>query len=79
MYNDPILMVEFNEVVTMFNPLMADNTRKTHYVKLSLRERMFLNFKAYPRINIHTSELEWWTSKKNYATYTKLGKEYGYN
>ena len=79
MYNDPILMVEFNEVVTMFNPLMADNTRKTHYVKLSLRERMFLNFKAYPRINIKNSELEWWCSKTDYANYTKIGKAYGYN
>lgn len=79
MYDDPILMVEFNEVGCMFNPLMADNTRATHYRKLSLRERFFLNFKAYPRINMQNSELEWWVNKTDYNTYLKMSKNYGYN
>lgn len=66
MYNDPILIYEFNKLVTMFNPSMADGTRQNTYVRLDLAHRKIFNYMAYPRIERRTMELEWWVPKDVY-------------
>lgn len=67
MYYDPILLYEFNRVVSMFNPQMDalindSSTRMAHYRYIQPKYRILFNsarFK-YPRVNTVTSELEWW-------------------
>lgn len=78
MYDDPILVMEFNEVVCMFNPNMADDSRSKTYRKLKANEKQMFNFKSYPRIDPQTSELEWWCSKSEYNNVKRLGGDYGY-
>lgn len=68
MYQDPILVYEFNEVVCMFNPAMRDDVRSTYMVKLDLRQRRVFNYQGYPRINRRTMELEWYVSKQVYKS-----------
>lgn len=71
-YNDPIIVHEFNDVVSLFNPNMrsskpGDDTaprqgvvNKT-YVKIeNAMERNVSNYRAYPFINPSTMELEWY-------------------
>ena len=60
MYQDPILVYEFNEVVVMFNPAMADNKRATYMTKLDAKHRKLFNFQGYPHINRRNMELEWY-------------------
>lgn len=72
-YYDPIILYEFNRVVTMFNPTMDalinnSSTRLANYVYIQPKYRVLFNtcnFK-YPRINTETSELEWWVRKDVY-------------
>lgn len=65
-YNDPILYLEFNQTVELFNVGMADATREGAYVKLKNRELGGFNWSGYPRINLETYELEWWIPKHVY-------------
>ena len=78
-YDDPILFVEFNELVCMFNPLMANSTRDKYFKKLSLKNRFLFTNRAYPRINLGNSELEWWVKNEDYTTTMNRVKDYGYN
>lgn len=66
MYQDPILVYEFNEVVNIFNPNMRDGEREKYMVKLDLRQRRVFNFQGYPRINRKTMELEWYVFRQTY-------------
>lgn len=65
-YYDPILMVEFNHTVTMFNRFMEDGIRENTYVKLSKNELRYFNYRGYPRIDPRTSAMEWWVTKDDY-------------
>lgn len=65
-YNDPILYLEFNQTVELFNPRMADASREQAFVKLKGRELAGFNRDGYPRINLDTYELEWWVLKSDY-------------
>lgn len=67
MYQDPILVYEFNETVCIFNPAMRDEYRDTYMVKLDLRQRRIFNFQGYPRINRKNMELEWYVTKQVYV------------
>ena len=69
-YYDPIIIQEFNTVVSMFNPGMADGNRQSMYQKLSLSERMFFNYNGYPYINPNTFEFEIWVDKAMYNAWT---------
>lgn len=77
MYNDPILLDEFNRLCAIFNPDLQilgvenggmDNKIKggDRYVKLRLDERLKFNYCGYPLINEQTYELEWWVPKEKY-------------
>lgn len=69
MYQDPIIMQEFNDVVEIFNPDMADGRREQAMVKIPRTELVALNYHGYPRIDMdQQNELQWWMSKEDYAT-----------
>lgn len=65
-YNDPLLYVEFNQTVQMFNPNMQDGRRENVYHKLTHKELDAFNFRGYPRIDLNTFELEWWVSMEEF-------------
>lgn len=69
MYNDPILLDEFNHSVMMSNPKME--FPHDHYVKITGDERKLFNFNGYPRVNLITNELEWWVDKELYKAYRR--------
>jgi hypothetical protein len=64
-YNDSITIVEFNSVVTIFNPGMADSSRTRLFVKLNDIERGLFNYEGYPWIS-EIYELEWWIPRARY-------------
>lgn len=74
-YNDPILLYEFNRLVTDFNSDMVDGKRTSTHTKLSKEELGYFNFVGYPRINVENhNELEWWVPNAVYAALTKVRK-----
>lgn len=70
-YLDPITMLEFNKVVELFNPAMADGKRgyNNALVKLTAAERKVYNYRGYPHIDLETCELEWWVPAADYRQY----------
>lgn len=60
MYQDPILIQEFNDTVCMFNDSMVDGIRENRMIKIPPEDLNVENYYGYPRINIETNELEWW-------------------
>lgn len=65
-YYDYILIYEFNTLVAMANSSMHDDNRESQMVKLKTQEQYdFFNFRAYPRINPITMEMEWWIFDPN--------------
>jgi len=71
-YNDPLVLEEFNSAVYKFNPQMEDASRSSYFQKLTPAERPLFNYTGYPRINETTQELEWWVHKDLYREYTSL-------
>ncbi len=69
-YYDPILIEEFNTVVSMFNTNMSDRHRLRTYQKLTLGERMFFNYSGYPYIDPNTFEFQIWVDKAVYNAWT---------
>lgn len=67
-YMDPILIKEFNDTVSLFNPSMRDNRRSSVYVKLEPRWKPLFNYLGYPRIDPLTMELEWWVTREDFDT-----------
>lgn len=66
-YNDPLLVVLFNQLVSYFNQgLSVKKFRESSYQKLKPGEWGMFNHSAYPLINEETRELEWWCLKENY-------------
>jgi hypothetical protein len=67
-YNDPIIVYEFNKVVSVFNPSMADNVYKS-VMQLIPRELDTNDFnnRGYPRIDPDTMELQFYVFKEDYA------------
>jgi hypothetical protein len=59
-YYDPIHVLEFNDLVVMFNPDMLDGRREKKMTPLSPALKPIFNYMGYPRINPYTSEFEWW-------------------
>lgn len=74
-YMDPILIQEFNDVVSTFNPNMLpvdDDTSvfvpygHDDMVKLSNNEIGIFNYYGYPHIDINTYELSWYVDSDKY-------------
>lgn len=66
-YMDPIILNEFNETVTLFNPGMDEDLRAGTYQKIPYEFLKLFNYQGYPYINILTNELEWWVAKDLYT------------
>lgn len=66
MYQDPILIREFNDVVEMFNPSMHPVYRDKYMIKIPRMELATYNYGGYPRIDPNTNELQWWDFRTNY-------------
>jgi len=66
MYNDDILVMEFNEHASMFNPnmkLLNEGKLNHGLLKLDSTNKMVNKHRGYPRIDPNTMELEWWVTK----------------
>jgi hypothetical protein len=67
MYQDDILIDEFNRTVSMHNRDMeTDSSRASEMTKLTPEYFNLFNFKGYPRINPDTYELEWWVNTADF-------------
>lgn len=77
MYQDPILVDQFNRSVVMHNNDMAgsDADRERTFVKLDPAYQQIFNHMGYPRINPDTYELEWWVFKADYEQYVSEYQE----
>ncbi len=71
-YQDDILIKEFNETVEIFNPDMRDSSRATSMVKVPKNLLTIFNNRGYPRINAATYELEWYVPVNMYNQRTNL-------
>jgi len=77
MYHDEILKWEFNQCSEQwFNPNMADGTRQRMFTKVPMEELPIFNYRGYPRINLETSELEWWVRNDEYRQLTRIIQKY---
>lgn len=67
-YNDPITLYEFNAAVEIMNPAMrgGEAGRLKRMVKLEQADKLYMNYLAYPYINLITNELEWWAFREVY-------------
>lgn len=75
-YDDPMLIEQFNGVVKMFNPRLRDAVRADHYVKVQHRYKPLFKCATYQLINDSTAELEWWVSKEDYQIVMGLTEQY---
>lgn len=66
MYQDPILMREFNDVVVTFNESMAPGRREREMIRIPRQDQTAHNYDGYPWINEITHELQWWDFPDNY-------------
>ena len=79
-YNDDILIDEFNKVVGMHNYGMRESdfstsknsdgstiTANRSHTKITMDKLALFNNRGYPRINPNTYELEWWVPNNDYA------------
>lgn len=67
MYQDDILIDEFNKTVAMFNSEMGDDSRASAYQQIPIAALNIFNNRGYPYINPNTYVLEWWVDKREYA------------
>jgi hypothetical protein len=65
-YNDPILIDEFNRTVIMFNNNMGDEYRARTMVKVPLPALAAFNNRGYARIDPMSFELEWYVSAQEF-------------
>lgn len=61
-YFDDIVPYEFNKTVVIFNQMMADGYRESYMTKVPMKSMALFKGLCYPRINLDTAELEWWTT-----------------
>lgn len=65
-YNDPILVRQFNATVKTFNFSMRDGQRENDMVKVPMSVIHLFNHRGYPRIDPVTMELQWWMPKEDF-------------
>lgn len=67
-YNDPILVIEFNETVGLFNKAMSSSDRRNSEMsKIPAQWLNAFNHQGFPYINTDTMELEWWVDDDVYS------------
>lgn len=59
-YQDPMIMLEFNATVDLFNPAMVD---RSGMVMIPYGLRKYFNHTGYPYINLATGEFEIWVDR----------------
>lgn len=69
-YQDDILIDQFNKTVIYFNLAMSDRYRNSTYKLIPTELAIMFNNRGYPRINPNTYELEWWVDKQTYGEIT---------
>jgi hypothetical protein len=69
MYNDPIVLEEFNKTVIQMNPAME--FPKDSYEEIPDGLRHLFNFNGYPSIDLKTNRLSWWIAKETMADYKR--------
>ena len=64
MYQDDILIKEFNKTVAIFNPFMREENiaAGSYVIKVHPSLLGYFNNRGYPRINPNTYELEWYVT-----------------
>ena len=67
MYQDDILIAEFNATTMIFNAKMTDGNRDKYMVLIPAELLTIFNHRGYPRINPDTYTLEWWIDKTIFA------------
>lgn len=69
---DDILIKEFNQTVSIFNPDMVDGVRESSMTLLTKADivTMGFNHRGYPRINPNTRAMEWWIPTDYYTAKT---------
>ena len=67
MYQDTILVDEFNRTTQMFNDGLTDTLRPLYYKQIPMDALTIFNNRGYPRIDPNTYELQWWVSNEDYA------------
>lgn len=60
-YNDPITLLEFNDLQEEFHPALINNPND--FVRQRPDEMLKYNYKGYPRIDLETNELYWMIPK----------------
>lgn len=70
-YYDHMLIYEFNRLGELWNSAMKPSQRSERMVKLQSHEKDYFNYRAYPRINEETLELEWWVMKDYYQAHVQ--------
>jgi hypothetical protein len=65
-YQDDILIDEFNRTTQIFNDGLKDGKRERAYTKVPMDALSIFNNRGYPRINPNTYDLEWWVSNEEY-------------
>lgn len=65
-YNDPILIREFNTLVSDFNSSMHDDVRQNEMVLVRGVEKDICNSYLFMHINEDTKKISWWTPKAKY-------------
>lgn len=74
-YNDPILIYEFNEIVETFNTGMRDENREKYMVQIPYQILDMVNTYGYPRVHPETMELQWFLSVEDLVNvYPELGQ-----
>ncbi len=72
-YQDDILIDEFNRTVVAFNGGMDDSHRDQYYKMASISQLGLFNTRGYPRINPDTYALEWWIANEDFNYYLPNG------
>lgn len=66
MYDDPILLFEFNKLVEAYNPYIHPKRRGNKYIAVPPEYTRAFNMLGLPYIDLTTGKLEWFVTKEEY-------------
>lgn len=79
MYQDDILVWEFNRTTELFNDGLQDGKREQLYVMVPFAALGVFNNQGYPRINQDSYELEWWVPRDVFEERLPMYKQFQQN